>query len=83
MFDWQVFDAAKLEVFRILALGISGFDNPLTLKSSQESAASLESCEPSAINTFHTDGTLQFAPDAVFFQFAREFAEIGIWRHLE
>jgi cytochrome c peroxidase len=43
IFDWQVFDAAKLEVFRILSLGISGFDNPLTLKSSQESAVSLES----------------------------------------
>jgi cytochrome c peroxidase len=43
IFDWQVFDAAKLEVFRILSLGISGFDNPLTLKSSQESATSLES----------------------------------------
>ena len=43
IFDWQVFDAAKLEVFRILSLGISGFDNPLTLKSSQESAASLQS----------------------------------------
>lgn len=41
IFDWQVFDAGKLEVFRILALGITGFDNPLTLKSSQESVASL------------------------------------------
>lgn len=41
IFDWQVFDAAKLEVFRILALGITGFDNPLTLKSSEESAMSL------------------------------------------
>jgi len=43
IFDWQVFDAAKLEVFRIMTLGIVGFDNPLTLKSTQESAASLES----------------------------------------
>src|SRR6202000_48298 len=43
IFDWQVFDATKLEVFRILSLGISGFGNPLTLKSSQESAASFES----------------------------------------
>lgn len=41
--DWQVFDAAKLEMFRILSLGISGFDNPLTLKSAQESEASIES----------------------------------------
>src|SRR6202000_2428117 len=38
-----VIDAVKQEVFRIIALGITGFDNPLTLKSSQESASGLES----------------------------------------
>jgi cytochrome c peroxidase len=43
IFDWQVFDAAKLEVFRILTLGIAGFDDPLTQKSMAESAVSLES----------------------------------------
>ncbi len=41
IFDWQVFDAAKLEVFRIEALGVSGFDNPVTLNSTNESAAAL------------------------------------------
>ncbi|ANI88216.1 hypothetical protein A9P82_02155 [Arachidicoccus ginsenosidimutans] len=40
---WQIFDAAKLEVFRIETLGITGFDNPLTLKSMQESATALQS----------------------------------------
>ncbi|MHA4809944.1 cytochrome-c peroxidase [Flavitalea flava] len=45
IFDWQVFDAAKLEVFRIMTLGITGFDNPVTLKSMAESAASLESLQ--------------------------------------
>ncbi|HTE01860.1 MAG TPA: cytochrome c peroxidase [Mucilaginibacter sp.] len=45
IFNWQVFDAVKQEVFRILSLGISGFDNPLTLKSSQESAAALKSLD--------------------------------------
>ena len=39
--NWQVFDAAKLEVFRIETLGITGFDNPLTKKSMEESAAAL------------------------------------------
>ena len=43
IFDWQVFDAAKLEVFRILTLGIAGFDDPLTQKSMAEGAVSLES----------------------------------------
>ena len=41
--DWQVFDATKLEVFRIMTLGITGFDNPLSQKSMVESAASIES----------------------------------------
>jgi len=45
IFDWQVFDAAKLEVFRILTLGITGFDNPLSRRSMIESAASLESLQ--------------------------------------
>jgi cytochrome c peroxidase len=43
IFNWQVFDAAKLELYRIISLGITGFDNPLTLKSSKESATALES----------------------------------------
>jgi len=43
IFNWQVFDATKQEVFRVLTLGIAGFDNPLTLKSSQESITCLES----------------------------------------
>jgi cytochrome c peroxidase len=42
IFDWQVFDAARLEIFRIITLGITGFDNPLTQKSASESAASLD-----------------------------------------
>jgi len=45
IFDWQVFDAVRLEVFRIITLGITGFDNPQTLKSMPESAASLESLQ--------------------------------------
>jgi cytochrome c peroxidase len=38
----QVIDAAKLEVFRVLTLGIAGFDTPLTPNSIVESAAALE-----------------------------------------
>jgi cytochrome c peroxidase len=45
IFDWQVFDAAKLEVFRILTLGITGFDDPLTQKSMVESAVCLENLQ--------------------------------------
>ncbi|HRQ50038.1 MAG TPA: cytochrome c peroxidase [Agriterribacter sp.] len=40
---WRILDAAKLEVFRIIALGITGFDNALSLNSMEESAASLKS----------------------------------------
>lgn len=45
MFDQLVFDAVKLEIYRIICLGISGFDNPLTLKSMPESQASLETIQ--------------------------------------
>ncbi|CAL1521555.1 cytochrome c peroxidase [Chitinophaga sp. MM2321] len=41
--DWRILDAAKLEVFRIITLGITGFDNSLSLKSMEESSASLKS----------------------------------------
>jgi cytochrome c peroxidase len=39
--DWQVFDAAKLEVFRVETVGITGFDDPLSLECMTESAAGL------------------------------------------
>jgi cytochrome c peroxidase len=41
--DWRILDAAKLEVFRIIALGITGFDNSLSLNSMKESSESLKS----------------------------------------
>ncbi len=43
--DWRILDAAKLEIFRILTLGITGYDNPLTLNSMEESAVSMESLQ--------------------------------------
>lgn len=39
--DWQVFDAARQEVFRVETLGITGFDDPLSLECMPESAAGL------------------------------------------
>lgn len=41
--DWRILDAAKLEIFRIITLGITGFDNPLSLNSMEESATALKS----------------------------------------
>ncbi|PPL00230.1 cytochrome-c peroxidase [Parapedobacter indicus] len=41
--DWRILDAAKLEVFRIITLGITGFDNALSLNSMEESSVSLQS----------------------------------------
>lgn len=45
MASWQIFDAAKLEVFRIETLGITGFDNALSRNSMDECAISLQSLE--------------------------------------
>jgi len=39
--SWQVWDATKLEVFRVLTLGITGFDAPLAKSGLNESASSL------------------------------------------
>lgn len=41
--DWRILDATKLEVFRIITLGITGFDNALSLNSLEESSMSLKS----------------------------------------
>jgi len=39
--DAQVFDAIRLEIFRIIALGITGFDTPAALQSLPETASAL------------------------------------------
>jgi cytochrome c peroxidase len=56
--DWQVFDATKLEVFRIMTLGITGFDNPLTLQSMEESAEALENVQ-TALDQYGKSGDNQ------------------------
>ena len=43
--DWRILDAAKLEVFRIITLGISGFDTPLSPNSMNECAEALKSLQ--------------------------------------
>jgi len=43
--DWRILDAAKLEVFRIIALGISGFDTQHSGSSINECAESLNSLQ--------------------------------------
>lgn len=40
---WQVFDASRLEVFRVMTLGITGFDDAASLNCMAESAAALQS----------------------------------------
>lgn len=41
--DWRILDASKLEVFRIITLGLTGFDNGTALNSIQEASESLKS----------------------------------------
>ena len=43
--DSSVFDAMRLEVFRIITLGITGFDSPIALNSVPEAITSLETIE--------------------------------------
>jgi cytochrome c peroxidase len=43
LLDWQIMDAAKLEVFRVEILGLNDFDDPLARQCFAESAAALNS----------------------------------------
>jgi cytochrome c peroxidase len=43
--DSHIFDALRLEVFRIITLGITGFDSPIAQNSIPEALSSLESIE--------------------------------------
>jgi cytochrome c peroxidase len=43
--DSSIFDALRLEVFRIITLGITGFDSPIALNSLPEAITSLETIE--------------------------------------
>lgn len=43
--NWQIFDAAKLEVFRIETLGLNDFDDPLSKRCFTESATALQSLQ--------------------------------------
>lgn len=43
--DAHVFDAMRLEVYRIITLGITGFDSPVKLNSLPEAVVSLETIE--------------------------------------
>lgn len=56
----QVFDAGKLEVFRVITLGLTGFDAPLTLHVTEESDAALSSIQ-AAIAHYGVRATPAFA----------------------
>lgn len=43
--DAHVFDAMRLEVYRIITLGITGFDSPIVLNSLPEASVSLDALE--------------------------------------
>ncbi len=52
--DAQTFDAVRLEVFRVIALGITGFDCPLAKTGISESAVALRSC--AEVVSFYGEG---------------------------
>ena len=51
--DAQIFDALRLEIFRITSLGITGFDAPIALNSLPEAAAALSGLNN--VLTFYDD----------------------------
>jgi cytochrome c peroxidase len=61
MLSGQVFDAARLEVFRIMILGISGFDAQLSLNCLNEAATALGGVQ-AAIDRYGGDFPIAGAP---------------------
>jgi cytochrome c peroxidase len=72
----QVFDAAKLEVFRLLTLGLTGFDDPLSLHSTDECAAALDGVStalakyPAVSDSLNASQATFDSPDAAQASFA-------------
>ncbi|HWV73172.1 MAG TPA: cytochrome c peroxidase [Pseudosphingobacterium sp.] len=58
----QIFDAMLLELFRITALGITGFDTPLALRSLDEAASSLTGLKQ-CLSLFPEHGAVSSALD--------------------
>jgi cytochrome c peroxidase len=56
--DWQTLDAVKLEVFRVEALGLNDFDDPLNHNCCAESAAALSSAEEAIMHYGDNDRSL-------------------------
>ncbi|WP_184549090.1 cytochrome-c peroxidase [Mucilaginibacter sp. FT3.2] len=65
MLRGQVFDAAKLQVFRVITVGITAFDDPLSLNSLQEASVSLNSLKEVLGYYPHTDSLQISIDDAI------------------
>lgn len=57
--DWQIIDAAKLEVFRVESLGLNDFDDPLLKNCFKESAVALQGVQ---VAIAHYDLRIDFTP---------------------
>ncbi|TKC06051.1 cytochrome-c peroxidase [Pedobacter frigoris] len=62
----QLFDAMRLELFRITSLGITGFDTPTALQSLPEAAAALEGIK-NVITNYDDEKLVNSLKDAVGF----------------
>ncbi|MFA9189059.1 cytochrome c peroxidase [Flavobacterium sp. FBOR7N2.3] len=67
--DAHVFDALRLEVFRIITLGITGFDSPVAQKSIPEAVGALEGVKKyyKLYTTNDTDAALKIIDQAIVY----------------
>ncbi len=65
--DAHVFDALRLEVFRIISMGITGFDSPVAQKSIPEAAGALAGMQKyyQVYATSDSDATLKIIDEAI------------------
>ncbi|GAB3768436.1 cytochrome c peroxidase [Spirosoma horti] len=77
--DSHVFDAMRLEVFRIISLGITGFDSPIAVYSLPEAASALERMQQQLANykLVNRDAVLSAQLDQAFVSAIKSLQSAG------
>ncbi|WP_316753209.1 cytochrome-c peroxidase [Pedobacter gandavensis] len=79
--DAQVFDALRLEVFRIASLGITGFDNPTALASIPEAASALQGIKRTIQQYKNNDKQVEMIDNAI--SYTKQFPDYNSFNRLD
>lgn len=79
--DAQVFDALRLEIFRIASLGITGFDNPTALASIPEAASALQGIKRTIQQYKDSDKQVEMIDNAI--SYTKQFPDYNSFNRLD